>query len=166
MTLNKLLPVLGIIITTGSTQALAADNAQTLQQGKYLVQISGCNDCHTPGYAQTGGKVPSADWLTGSPVGFAGPWGVTYPKNLRIMTSKMSEDDWVKQARTKQSRPPMPWFTLRDMKETDLRAMYQYIRSLGKAGEPAPDYAPPGVAVNTPYIEFFPKNLPSQASAK
>ena len=36
-----------------------------VDRGKYLVQIGGCNDCHTPGYAATGGKVPEKDWLVG-----------------------------------------------------------------------------------------------------
>lgn len=164
---RPLLPLIGLVaMLVGTEGAVAADDSRTLQQGKYLVQISGCNDCHTPGYAQTGGKVPSSDWLTGSPVGFAGPWGVTYPKNLRILLSKMSEEDWIRNARSRESRPPMPWFILRDMKEADLRAMYLYIRSLGKSGEPAPDYLPPGATVKTPYIEFFPKNLQNQASTK
>ncbi|HXZ44261.1 MAG TPA: hypothetical protein VEH53_05485 [archaeon] len=30
---------------------------------KYLVMISGCNDCHTAGYAPSGGKVPEREWL-------------------------------------------------------------------------------------------------------
>ena len=34
-------------------------------RGKYLVQIAGCNDCHTPGYATSGGKVEEKLWLTG-----------------------------------------------------------------------------------------------------
>lgn len=143
-----------------------SDAEKMLQRGKYIVQISGCNDCHTPGYAENGGNLPEANWLTGSPVGFAGPWGVTYPKNLRIMLSEMTEDEWVKKAKSLQSKPPMPWFALRDMEEKDLRAMYQFVHALGKSGEPAPEYTPPGVAVKTPYIEFFPKNLPAHASAK
>jgi hypothetical protein len=62
-------------------------------------------------------------------------------------------------------RPPMPWFNLRDMSDTDLIAMYRFMRSLGPAGEPAPASVETGVAVNTPYIEFVPKNLPKHASA-
>src|SRR4051794_39593567 len=53
-------------------------------RGKYLVQIGGCNDCHTAGYAQNGGQTPTTDWLTGLPVGFRGPWGTSYPANLRL----------------------------------------------------------------------------------
>ena len=156
-----------IILSVVSVSALAgSEKNEMVKRGKYIVQISGCNDCHTPGYAQKGGDIPVANWLAGSVVGFAGPWGVTYPKNLRILLADMTEDDWVKNAKSKQSRPPMPWFTLRDMQEQDLRALYQFVLSLGKSGEPAPEYAPPGVTVNTPYIDFVPKNLPAQPDSK
>ena len=46
-------------------------------RGKYLVQIAGCNDCHTPGFMQKGFDVPESDWLVGVPVGWRGPWGTT-----------------------------------------------------------------------------------------
>ncbi len=39
-------------------------------QGRYLVMMSGCNDCHTRGYLQLEGKVAEADWLTGELVGW------------------------------------------------------------------------------------------------
>jgi hypothetical protein len=42
-------------------------------QGRYLVMISGCNDCHARGYMQLEAKVPEADWLTGESVGWHGP---------------------------------------------------------------------------------------------
>lgn len=32
--------------------------------GRYLVKTTGCNDCHTPGYAPSAGAVPEAQWLT------------------------------------------------------------------------------------------------------
>ena len=38
---------------------VAKGDAQ-VQRGRYLVKIAGCNDCHTPGYAMSGGKVPEA----------------------------------------------------------------------------------------------------------
>jgi hypothetical protein len=59
----------------------------------------------------------------------------------------------------------MPWFNLAAMSDKDLKAIYQYIHSLGAKGQPAPDYVPPGQVVNTPYIEFVPKNLPQVTQA-
>lgn len=60
----------------------------------------------------------------------------------------------------------MPWFSLRDMSDEDLRAVYAFIRSLGEPGEAAPEYVPPGVAVTTPYIDFVPRNLPNRQAAR
>lgn len=49
------------------------------ERGRYLLKKSGCNDCHTPGYAQSGGAVPEKDWLTGDSLGWRGPRGTTHP---------------------------------------------------------------------------------------
>ena len=145
-----------------SATALAAGPAATeLDRGRYLVRIGGCNDCHTAGYPEAAGALPEAQWLTGSPVGFRGPWGTTYPANLRLALAPMTEAQWLARARS-EMRPPMPWFNLRDMTDEDLRAIYRYVRSLGAAGQPAPQYAAPGQKVDTPYIVFEPQNLPSR----
>lgn len=128
--------------------------ADPIQAGKYLIMIGGCNDCHTPGYDQKRGRMPEADWLTGSPVGFKGPWGTSYPANLRLTVGMMSEDKWVEMMRTRQARPPMPWLAVNAMSDDDLRAVYKYIRSLGPKGEKAPDYLPPGAEPKGPVVTF------------
>jgi mono/diheme cytochrome c family protein len=156
-----LLP-LALLIGAAANAEPKADPRQ-LERGRYLVVTGGCNDCHTPGYPESGGKTPQSEWLTGSPVGFQGPWGTSYPANLRLTVQSISETQWLKHARAER-RPPMPWFGLAAMTDADLRAMYRFIRRLGPKGAPAPAYAPPGQAVATPYIEFVPKNLPKQAS--
>ena len=168
MKTNGLLYPLLVSILSISASAHAADltsEQTTLERGRYLLVTSGCNDCHTPGYMQNDGKVPEPAWLTGSPVGFQGPWGTTYPANLRLRVQALSEAQWLERAR-QPMRPPMPWFNLRAMSDDDLRAMYRYIRAAGAAGEPAPVAAAPGVAVTTPYIDFTPKNLPAQHAMK
>jgi mono/diheme cytochrome c family protein len=144
-----------------ATGFAAEPGATDVDRGRYLVRIGGCNDCHTAGYPEAAGKLPEAQWLTGSPVGFQGPWGTTYPANLRLALAPMSEAQWLARARS-EMRPPMPWFNLRDMTDDDLRAIYRYVRSLGAAGQPAPEYAAPGQKVGTPYIVFEPQNLPSR----
>lgn len=125
--------------------------------GEYLVTIGGCNDCHTDGWNRNPGEVPVAQRLTGSSVGWTGPWGTSYPTNLRLLVQQMTADRWVQYVATMQSRPPMPWFNVRSMSESDLRAMYAYIRSLGPAGEPAPAALPPGQKPNTPAIDAVPQ---------
>lgn len=169
--------LLGAVAALGSRPALATEPvrlatvrpagnpAQTqgdVARGRYLVSITGCNDCHTHGYPQRGGQVPTAEWLTGSPVGFQGPWGVSYAANLRLTVQGLTEDQWLAFARAER-RPPMPWFSLRDMSDADLRSVYRFIRSLGAAGERAPQAVAPGGVVRTPYIPFMPQDPPPVA---
>ena len=123
-------------------------------RGKYIVQIGGCNDCHTPGYAETGGKVPEKDWLVGGQLGWRGPWGTTYAVNLRLFMQKVSEPEWLYVVKSEEMRPPMPWFALRAMTDADLRAVYRYIRSLGPAGTDAPAFVPPDQEPKPPYVQF------------
>jgi mono/diheme cytochrome c family protein len=125
-----------------------------VERGRYLVRITGCNDCHTAGYALSGGKVPESQWLTGDALGWRGPWGTTYPTNLRLSMQDLTEEQWVKKAKTLNARPPMPWFNVRDMSASDLRAIYRYVRQLGPAGKPAPAYVPPGETPSGPYVQF------------
>jgi mono/diheme cytochrome c family protein len=145
--------------------------ASPVEAGRYLVKIAGCNDCHTPGYIMANGAVPEANWLTGDSVGFRGPWGTSYPSNLRRTTAAMSADDFVKIMRERNTRPPMPWTSLHAMGEQDLRSLYAYIKSLGEAGQPAPEWVPPTEEPRTPYIPFtpvFPKGMepPAPPAAK
>lgn len=134
--------------------ASAATPDPSVARGRYIAKIAGCNDCHTAGYAPTGGKVPEKEWLMGDAVGWQGPWGTTYPTNLRITMSQQTEAEWVKYAKTLQARPPMPWFALHDMTEQDLRALYRFVRQLGPVGTPAPAYLPPGTAAQGPVVVF------------
>ena len=127
--------------------------------GQYLTVVGGCNDCHTPGWAESNGRTPPAEQLTGSPVGYRGPWGTTYAANLRAVAQRATEDRWVRILTTADGghgRPPMPWMNTRQMSDHDLRVMYRYIHSLGPAGKPAPRAVPPGGTPATPYINFVP----------
>lgn len=62
-------------------------------------------------------------------------------------------------------RPPMPWFNLKTMSDRDLLAIYRFLHAAGPAGQEAPAATGVGEPVATPYIDFTPKNLPSQVSA-
>jgi len=139
---------------TPRPEATPVADTPSIDRGRYLARIAGCNDCHTPGYAQSGGKVDEKLWLTGDHLGWQGPWGTTYAANLRLAMNRYTEDDWVRLAKTAEFRPPMPWFALHDMTESDLRALHRYVRALGPAGEPAPAYLPPGQKPRGPVIAF------------
>ena len=130
--------------------------SSTAAADQYLVILGGCNDCHTDGYMQNAGNVPEEQWLLGSQVGFRGPWGTTYPANLRLTVQDLSEDDWVAMLRSRTALPPMPWMNINRMGEADARAMYQYIQSLGPGGGHVPDAVPPDEEPGTPYIWLVP----------
>ena len=66
-------------------------NATSIDRGRYIVKTAGCNDCHTPGYAQSGGVTEEQQWLVGDSIGWQGPWGVTYPISLRLFVQSIEE---------------------------------------------------------------------------
>ena len=125
-----------------------------ISKGKYLIEIGGCNDCHTSGFAPSGGTTPEAERLLGNHLGFRGPWGTTYPINLREYIAKISEDEWVNKSKIVKTRPPMPWWVLNAMTENDLRSIYAYIKSLGEIKHAVPAYVPPNEEPDPPYIQW------------
>jgi mono/diheme cytochrome c family protein len=127
--------------------APAVTDSDLLAQGEYLVRIGGCNDCHTPGYPESGGQTPK---------------GTTYPTNLRMKIAEMDETAWLKYSGKLHTRPPMPDFALRAMKEQDRLAIYRFIHSLGPAGGPAPTFVPPGQKPPVPYVQWV---LPPPATS-
>jgi mono/diheme cytochrome c family protein len=138
-----------------ATAGDAAPAAEDLvAHGEYIVRIAGCNDCHTAGYTQRGGEVPVADWLTGSPLGYRGPWGTTYATNLRLSVASLDEAQWLAYTANLHTRPIMPDFMLRQMREHDRRAIHRFVRSLGPAGTPAPAALPPDQPPPAPYFEL------------
>jgi hypothetical protein len=122
--------------------------------------MGGCNDCHTPGYAESAAATPESDWLAGNPVGFRGPWGTTYAINLRLKIASMSEDEWVAYAKSFKSRPPMPWYDVNVAPETYLRGFHRFVLSLGEPGDPMPEAIPPDQEPITPYVVFAPPTMP------
>jgi mono/diheme cytochrome c family protein len=132
-----------LLAATAQAQEKGGKTSADVNRGRYIIQTSGCNDCHTPGYPQAAGKVDEKLWLTGEKVGWRGPWGTTYASNLRLVASKMTESQFMARARG-EMRPPMPW----------LRAIYRWLKHMGPAGEPAPAYLPPDKTPPQPYVQF------------
>ena len=135
--------------------AAAAASKEVIERGRYVVEIGGCNDCHTAGYAVNDGKAAEADRLKGDVLGFRGGWGTTYPTNLRLSIGKMTEEGWLKYAKALKTRPPMPWFNVRAMTDADLKAVYQYIKQMpGAAGTAAPAYLAPDKTPKPPFVQY------------
>jgi mono/diheme cytochrome c family protein len=146
---------------TGQPKVSDTVATENVERGRYVVNIAGCNDCHTPMFGESNGTVPEADRLTGMAVGFSGPWGTSYAKNLRRSVDRLTEDEWVNFVAKAQFLPPMPGWAFREMKESDIRAVYAYVKWLGPAGEETPSPLPPGELPSTPFIEFVP-TMPRQ----
>ena len=131
--------------------------------GAYLMIVGSCHDCHTAGWTEKRGKVDTDDQLTGNPIGFRGPWGTVYGKNLRTIAARQSEDHWVKVLQTTDDgdgKPPMPWHNTAMMTEQDLRNLYKYAKSLGaKVGARIPRDAKPGVEPVGRYIDLSTKGM-------
>lgn len=100
--------------------------------------------------------------MTGSPLGYKGPWGTTYAPNLRLKLVDMDETQWLDYSAALRTRPIMPDFSLRAMSQADRRAIFHFIKSLGPGGAPAPAYLPPGQDPPPPYFELV---VPAAASA-
>jgi mono/diheme cytochrome c family protein len=138
----------------------AVQAASMEQAGEYLTIAGSCNDCHTQGWAESKGKIPPADRLAGLNVGFRGPWGTVYGKNLRTVVQRHTEDQWVEILRTAdhgEGKPPMPWWNTALMSDRDLRAMYRYTKSLGPKANGVPRSVPAGKEPTGPYIWVTPQ---------
>ena len=105
-----------------------------------------------PAPAQTG---PWAWHGAATNTAFAGPWGVSYAINLTSDATGVrnwTEEMFVRAMRTGQHAgngrpilPPMPWQSLNAMTDSDLKAVFAYLRTVPPVRNivPAPQVAPP-----------------------
>ena len=148
---------------------------ERIARGEYLVTIGGCNDCHTPFKMGPNGPEPDMSrmlsghpesvkmgpppklgkgpWVwagAGTNTAFAGPWGVSYARNLtpdRLTGIGIwNEEIFMKTIRTGRhwgvSRPilpPMPWFNYAKATDEDLKAIFAYLRSIKPIRNEVPD---------------------------
>lgn len=133
--------------------------------GEYLMTVASCHDCHTAGWVEKKGNVPKADQLSGNPIGYYGAWGTVYGKNLRQVADRHTEDEWVdilKTADHGQGNLPMPWHDAAKFSDKDLRALYQYAKSLGPKPVRLPRNGKPGVKPTGQYIDLTVKDSTSK----
>lgn len=122
---------------------LTGKNLRLVALGSYIVNAqAGCNDCHTNPAYKTGGnpflgqpeKINAEVFLAGgrafsptliaaniTPCDNGKPHGLSYEQFETVMRTGMSE------GRTLQV---MPWPIYGNMKQCDLRAVYEYLRSI------------------------------------
>lgn len=58
---------------------------------------------------------------------------------------------------------PIPWFNLRLLSESDIRAFHAFIRSLGAPGEKMLEALPPGNGSGNPYNGLYRGRAANQA---
>jgi hypothetical protein len=143
-------------------------------RGKYLVNTLACHDCHTPAKMGEDGLEPDMSRaLTGHPASltlppppaasgpwiisasetmtaWAGPWGVSYARNLtpdkETGLGEWTEQQFLdtmrtgrRQGRGRQILPPMPWPVYKNLTDDDLRAVYAYLQSLAPVANKVPE---------------------------
>lgn len=138
--------------TTAEKTPAPMTQADKVARGEYLTTIMGCNDCHTPGTFF--GAPDFSRKLSGSELGWVGPWGKTYPRNLtpdaETGIGAWTEDDIVKAIRTgmradgTEVLPPMPWPMYTNLSDDDAYSIAAYLKSLPAVSHKVPDKLPPG----------------------
>jgi mono/diheme cytochrome c family protein len=123
---------------------------QKVVRGRYLLVVLGCNDCHTPGGMY--GTPDSTRALSGSELGWRGPWGVTYPRNITPDSTGIAgwtEDQIVtaiRQGRRPDGTPilpPMPWPTFARLTDEDAGALAAALKALPPIAHRSPAALPP-----------------------
>jgi len=155
--------------------------------GKYLANLGGYHDCHTPKLFGPGG-MPLPDttrMLAGHPAdapfptwtpddmqqrnalaltnpmltAWAGPWGVSFGINL-TSDNETGIGEWTEEAFMSAMRtgkhqgqptgrdilPPMPWQSLAQATDSDLKALWAYLRSIPAVKNQVPLPVPPAAA--------------------
>jgi mono/diheme cytochrome c family protein len=133
-----LLAVLAIAAASTVSRATGAENAQ-VARGKYLVQLAGCTDCHTPGHLL--GKPDMSRFLAGSDVGFELPGlGIFAGPNL-TSDNDTGLGNWTKDEIASAIQtgarpdgrilaPVMPWRAYAGLTKSDAAAIVEYLRGL------------------------------------
>lgn len=143
----------------------AAATAMTpVQRGEVLAYTTGCHDCHTPG---TFYGAPNFErQLAGSELGWHGPWGVTYARNLtpdvETGLGGWTDDEIVRALRSGVRKdgspilPPMPWQNYARLSEEDMGALIAYLRSIPAVKHVVPARIPPGQKPTGPVFSLPP----------
>lgn len=127
----------GESVSDATMKTVGNKSSDPIARGAYLVNIGGCNDCHTPMKMGPQGPVPDeSKMLSGHPAGqalpaiavpqpylmvatptaFSGPWGTSYAANLTADTATgiglWKADDFIRVLRSGKhwgsDRPIMP----------------------------------------------------------
>jgi mono/diheme cytochrome c family protein len=167
--------VAGVALASDSTgggkgAAGAAGADAKIARGRYLAQIMSCGDCHTPGTFY--GDPDSSRALSGSEMGWRGPWGVRYAANLTPdLDTGIGYWTAAEIAKTLRTgiRPdgttigaPMPTQNIMRLTQEDAEALAAYLMSLKPVQHQVPAALKPGEEPKGPVLDF---PLPSEWDA-
>jgi mono/diheme cytochrome c family protein len=144
----------------GQADSASLAAADPIVRGEYISRIGGCNDCHTPGGIF--GAPDASRRLAGSEMGWQGPWGTSYGRNLtpdvETGIGSWTEEQIMVAVRTGQRPdgtrllPPMPWPNYSALTDEDARALAKYLKSIPAVKHRSPATVPPGQSPQTPAI--------------
>ena len=171
-----LLAVSSTAARKGGEKATLADR---IERGRRLTYTGACHDCHTPGTFY--GAPDATRELSGSEVGWEGPWGVSYPRNLtpdmETGIGSWSEEDIVTAIRTgarpdgSRLLPPMPWPWYANLTDEEAYAIAAYLKSLPPIRHSVPTKTLPGVVASGARFtlptapEWDGRNVPASTAA-
>src|SRR5688572_21830464 len=159
VTLKASTAVLAAAVFAVSAPAYAQRGpASPVERGRYLVQITGCHDCHSP---KVEGMIPDLKRaLSGRPAttplptaakgevhasldltAWQGPWGSSVASNLTPdpatgIGTRYNEASFIATMRTGKKPngtmilPPMPSDVYKNMTDDDLKAIFAYLRTI------------------------------------
>ena len=168
-----------LAVTVSSSSGQGKPNMKLVKRGEYLVKTTGCGDCHTPwkmgpkGMEQDMSRMlsghPQDMTMPASPVSspgpwlgsfassftaWAGPWGVSFTRNL-TPDKETGLGDWTEQnfiatirtgkrmGKGRDLLPPMPWPAFKNMTDNDLKAIFAYLRTIPVIKNNVPEPIPP-----------------------
>ena len=134
----RLLAALAVAALGTESIAGHAESAQ-VARGRYLVQLGGCTDCHTPGHLL--GKPDMSRFLGGSDVGLEVPGLGTFVAPNLTPDKETGLGDWTTAEMIVAIRtgvrpdgrilaPIMPWRAYAGLTKSDVDAMVDYLKSL------------------------------------
>ena len=150
---------------TKQQETAVAAKPDPVVRGRYLTTIMSCNDCHTPGSFY--GAPDTTRRLSGSDLGWVGPWGVVYARNL-TPDSATGIGSWTKEQIVhalrsgntpdgSQLAPIMPWANYAAiLDEDDAMAIAAFLKSLPPVTHKNLDRIPPSQKPTGALIRFPP----------
>ena len=154
--------------------ALAQAPDSAVKRGEYLVAVSSCTNCHTPGHFR--GHEDGSQFLAGSEVGFDDPVkGVVVGPNLtpdKETGLGSWSDQQIVNAMTRGVLPngqalsmAMPWAGLAHLSQSDARAIVAYLRSLPAVKRRTPGPFAPGTAATVAVLRLTAPSVKGTAAA-